>query len=65
MPKPPIEQAGLSDEVELDVRQGAIVIRPAAGPRSGWSEAAADLATTGRELVDALPPTAFEDEWTW
>jgi antitoxin MazE len=32
LPKPLIEQAGLSDEVELDVRDGAIVIRASNGP---------------------------------
>ncbi len=65
LPKPLIEQAGLSDEVELDVREGAIVIRPADGPRSGWAEAAADLAAGGSELLDAPTPTAFDTEWTW
>lgn len=65
LPKPLIEQAGLSDEVELDVREGAIVIRPADGPRAGWAESAAELAATGSELLDAPTPTAFDDEWTW
>jgi antitoxin MazE len=40
LPKPLIEQAGLTDEVELGVRNGAIVIEPAAKPRSGWADAA-------------------------
>jgi antitoxin MazE len=65
LPKPLIEQAGLSDEVELDVREGAIVIRPADGPRRGWAEAAADLAAAGSELLDAPTPTTFDTEWTW
>ncbi|MGE0555689.1 MAG: AbrB/MazE/SpoVT family DNA-binding domain-containing protein [Gemmatimonadales bacterium] len=65
LPKPLIEQAGLSDDVELDVREGAIVIRPADGPRAGWAAAAADLAAAGSELLDAPTPTSFDDEWTW
>jgi len=65
LPKPLIEQAGLSDDVELDVREGAIVIRPADGPRAGWAAAAADLAAEGNDLLDAPTPTAFDDEWTW
>jgi antitoxin MazE len=65
LPKQLIEQAGLSDEVELDVREGAIVIRPADGRRSGWAESAAELAAAGNELLDAPTPTAFDDEWTW
>lgn len=65
LPKPLIEQAGLSDEVELDVREGAIVIRPSEGPRTGWADAAAALAATGADLLDAPTPTTFDDDWTW
>ena len=66
LPKPLIEQAGLSDEVELDARDGAIVIRPADGPRAGWAAAAAELAEAGGGLLDPPTPTAFDDkEWTW
>ena len=40
LPKPVIEEAGLTDEVEVRVRDGAVVIRPIAQARSGWAEAA-------------------------
>ncbi len=43
LPKPLIEQAGLADQVELRVREGAIIISPAKGPRDGWAEAAKQL----------------------
>jgi antitoxin MazE len=43
LPKPVIEEAGLSDAVELRVRPGAVVIQPAAGPRGGWGDAAKQL----------------------
>lgn len=65
LPKPLIAQAGLSDEVELDVLEGAIVIRAADGPRTGWAAAAAELAAAGNALLDAPTPTDFDDEWTW
>ena len=65
LPKPLIEQAGLTDDVELDVRQGAIVIRPADGPRTGWADAAAARAATGADLLDVPTPTTFDDDWTW
>lgn len=69
LPKPLIEEAGLSEEVELRARQGSIVILPVAGVRSGWAEAAqrlARLAGKGGGLLD--PPTATrfdEKEWAW
>ena len=66
LPKPLIEQAGLSDEVELDARDGAIVIRASNGPRAGWAAAAADLAATGGGLLDAPTSTRFDrEEWKW
>jgi len=67
LPKPLIEEAGLSDEVELRVREGAIVILPARAPRSGWSEAARMLHERGEAgLLDTPTPTRFDEEdWEW
>lgn len=66
LPKPLIEQAGLSDEVELQVRQGAIVLRPADRPRAGWADAAASLAARESGVLAPLTPTRFDEEdWTW
>lgn len=66
LPKPVIEQAGLSDEVELQVQAGAVVIRPTNGPRTGWADAAAHLAATETGLLDPMTPTRFDrDEWAW
>jgi antitoxin MazE len=63
IPKPLIEEAGLVDEVELHVRDGAIVIAPLRAPRAGWAEAAAALSDG---LLDPEVPTRFEDdEWRW
>lgn len=66
LPKPLIEQAGLSDEVELDVRDGAIVIRAIDEARAGWGAAAASLAAAADGLLDAPSPTTFDEtEWAW
>ena len=67
LPKPMIEQAGLADQVELRVREGAIIISPANGPRDGWAEAAKQLRERQEDgLVDDLTPTRFDDdEWQW
>jgi antitoxin MazE len=40
LPKPLITEAGLTDEVEMRVQDGAIVIEPSSSPRSGWADAA-------------------------
>jgi uncharacterized protein with HEPN domain len=39
--KPLLEQAGLSDEVDIQVAPGILTIRPVARLRAGWEEAAA------------------------
>lgn len=67
LPKPLIEEAGLTEEVELRVREGAIVIARAAAPRSGWAEAARRLRQHNEDvLLDAPTPTRFDEkEWKW
>ncbi len=67
LPKPLIEQAGLADQVELRVREGAIIISPANGPRDGWAEAAKQLRERKEAgLIDDPTPTRFDDEnWQW
>ena len=68
LPKPLIEEAGLSEEVELRVREGAIVIAAVEQARAGWAEAAERLRERGEdELLD--PPVSIrfdeEEEWEW
>lgn len=67
LPKPLILQAGLTDEVELRVQDGAIVIECAKLPRTGWGEAAQAAHQQDEDiLLDPLTPTHFdEQEWEW
>ncbi len=67
LPKPLIKEAGLGDEVELSLREGAIVITPVKSTRAGWSEAARLLRERGKDhLLDPPIPTHFDDEeWQW
>lgn len=67
LPKPLIAEAGLGEEVELRVREGAIVIARAASPRSGWVEAARQLRQRDEDvLLDVPTPTRFDEkEWKW
>lgn len=57
LPKPLIEQAGVSDEVDLQIREGTIVISRIESPRAGWAGAAASLKRNGGEylLLDQHP----------
>jgi len=67
LPKPLIEQAGLGEEVELHVQEGAILIQASTRTRAGWAEAAQRLVAVGDGgLVDEPAPTRFDEtEWRW
>ncbi len=67
LPKAIIAQAGLTEEVELDVRDGTVVIARTASTRSGWADAARQMRERdGDLLLDPPIPTLFdEEEWEW
>ncbi len=67
LPKPILEQCGITDEVELEVEDDRLVIRPARSPRSGWADAFAAMARAGDDvLLDEEPGPAWDkNEWHW
>ena len=69
IPKPLLEQAGISDQVELEVQGSQIAIRPARQRRVGWREQLALMATTGDDRLldgDQLAASTWdEEEWEW
>jgi antitoxin MazE len=67
LPKAVIAQAGLTEEVELGVRDGAVVIARATSVRSGWADAARQMhQRDGDRLLDTPAQTSFDEkEWEW
>jgi antitoxin MazE len=67
LPKAIIAQAGLTEEVELDVRDGTVVIARTTSARSGWADAARQMRERdGDVLLDPPVPTLFDEkEWEW
>jgi antitoxin MazE len=67
LPKLLLEQAQLTDEVELDAEPGRIVIRRGTRLRAGWAAAARKMHDRDEDrLLD--PPTSKqfdEKEWGW
>jgi len=58
-----IEAAGLGDEVEIQVRDQAIVITSRTAPRSGWADAARRMrAQSDDRLLDEPTRTRFDAE---
>jgi antitoxin MazE len=69
IPKPLIEQTGLTGEVEISVREKTLIIRAAGKPRTGWEDGFKRMAMQGDDHgldVEPLLASHFdEDEWEW
>lgn len=69
LPKAMIEQAGLGEDVELEVADGGIVIRRRRRPREGWAEAARMMAERGEqplpEIREMTETEWMRDHWRW
>ncbi len=68
IPKPLIEQCGLTEEVEMEVRDRMLLIHSPGRARAGWAPAFAAMAERGddRLLEPAVSLTRWDDEdWQW
>lgn len=70
IPKPLIEESGLSEEIEMILRDNEIVLRSAEEIRSGWDEAFQEMAKQGDDRLldqeDIEGPSDWDEtEWTW
>ena len=57
-----IEAAGLKDNLDLEVRDGAVVIRAADSVRSGWAEAARACRNDGDDALEDWDATAGDGD---
>ncbi|AFY95196.1 AbrB/MazE/SpoVT family DNA-binding domain-containing protein [Chamaesiphon minutus] len=68
IPKLLLEQSGISENVEIEVRDNQIVITAASRARTGWAEAFARVSSNEDEdilLDDIIATTWDEEEWEW
>ena len=69
IPKPFIEQAGLTDEVEIEAQPGRLIVRPARISRQGWEAQFQAMAEASEDhMLDAEPLQLTEweaKEWEW
>lgn len=65
LPKTVIEQAGLTSELELEVGDGKITLRPVGKPRQNWEEEAKACHAANEDALDDWDSTTndFEGEW--
>jgi len=70
IPKPVIEEIGLSEEIEMILKDNQIILRSAEQTRKGWDSAFERMAEEqddqliDKEEVEA-PSEWDETEWTW
>jgi antitoxin MazE len=68
IPRVVVEQTGLQGELELEVRERQLVVRPTSRPRSGWEIRFREMAQRGndRPLWPETSLTSFDEkEWEW
>ncbi len=69
IPKLLLEQTDFGEEVELELQEDRLIVRPAQRPRHDWEGAFKAMAERfDDELLDGepLPLTAWdEEEWEW
>jgi len=69
IPKPLLDQTGLSNDVELEVGKHQITIRPVKKVRSGWDRAFKLMTHNGDDALvdgaDIISHSWDEEEWQW
>ncbi len=70
IPKPVIEEIGLSEEIEMILKDNEIILRSAEQTRKGWDSAFEKMAKEDDDqLIDKeeveLPSKWDKTEWTW
>jgi antitoxin MazE len=70
IPKPVIEEIGLSDEIEMILKDNQIILRSSEESRKGWDHAFEKIAESHDDgLLDEeeieQPSHWDETEWTW
>ena len=67
IPRALLEQAGLTDEVEMVVEGNKLIIHSSHAPRQGWEAQFIAMAEYGDDqLLEETIPTQWDDEgWTW
>jgi antitoxin MazE len=69
IPKPILEQIGAGEDVELEVEDSQIIIRPSSNRREGWDQAFKSMAETGDDSLligdEPISHSWDEEEWRW
>ncbi len=69
IPKAMLDHCGFGQEVEMEAKNGALILRPVNTPRAGWAEIYSGMAAAKDDLLvheDPSSGTRFDaEEWEW
>ena len=67
LPKALLAMSHIEDEVDLEVKNGSIIIHPAKKSRDGWAEAFSQMADSSDDtlLDEPIVNQWDEQEWEW
>jgi antitoxin MazE len=67
IPKLLLEQAGIDQEVEIDIQDRCIILRAVSQSRQGWEQAFATMAAQQDDvLIDEITTSEWDNlEWEW
>ncbi|MCH8558428.1 MAG: AbrB/MazE/SpoVT family DNA-binding domain-containing protein [Balneolia bacterium] len=70
IPKPLIEESGITGEIEMILRDNEIVLRPAKTSRKNWGEAFEKMSEQGDDTLpdqrEIEKPSEWDEaKWTW
>jgi antitoxin MazE len=69
IPKPILEQSGITEDVDIEVENNQIIIRPLLKHRTGWDKAFRKMTQyQDDKLIDGDKPISHpwdETEWQW
>ena len=69
IPKAMLDHCGFGKEVDLQTKNGALILRPVNTPRAGWAEAFEVMTAAKDDMLvheDAPTKTQFDaEEWEW
>ena len=69
IPKPLLEQLKINEDVDIEIENNQIIIRPVSNPRAGWADAFRKMAENGDDVLiegeQTITHSWDETEWQW
>ena len=69
IPKPILEQTGIKEDVELEIKDSQIIIRAVSDPRAGWENSFKTMSENNDDeilqVAETISHSWDDEEWEW